>query len=193
MDTMPRRSLTEGKFDEAIMSRDYDRECDRDYDDREDVERDSDRYPRREKSSSNSLLLILGGIGCAVLLGCGGLIALGIWGISKVATEITPATEAANQFLDHLQKNQIDRAYDLTSRDFRGHTTKEQFADYVKRFEMFGKHTSREASSTYIFKNQNGTQATIKMTLKSPNNAMTCTVVLVPEQDSWKVNSLNVP
>ncbi len=58
------------------MSRDYDR----DSDDLDDDARDRDRPSRRRKSSSGSLLLILGGIGCVVLLGCGGLIAVGIYG-----------------------------------------------------------------------------------------------------------------
>jgi hypothetical protein len=176
------------------MSRDYD-ERDRDYDerDRDYDERDRGRNPRRKKSSFGPILLLVGGIGCIILVVCGGLIALAIWGVSSFATKLAPAMEASDQFFDELQQNQIDRAYLLTSKEYRKRTSSEQFADYIKQFEMFGKHTSRQISSTHIFTNQNGSTATIKMTLKSPNNAMTCTLTLIDEHGNWKVNTLNVP
>ncbi len=170
------------------MSRDYDRDSD-DLDDA----RDRDRPSRRRKSSSGPLLLILGGVGCVILLGCGGLIAVAIWGFSTLATQLPQATDAANEFLSQLQQNQVDGAYALTSTDFRRRNTQEQFADFVKKFEMFGKHTSRELNGANLFQNQSGKQVIIKMTLHSPNNAMTCTLELVEEEGAWKVNKLTVP
>ncbi|HEV3384576.1 MAG TPA: hypothetical protein VG097_07155 [Gemmata sp.] len=178
------------------MSRDYERdysEHDHDHDERErDDDDERERKPRRKKSSFGPILLLVGGIGCVVLVVCGGLIALAIWGFSSFATKLAPAMEAAEEFFGELQENQIDRAYLLTSKEYRRRTSSEQFADYIKQFEIFGKHTSRQISSTHIFTNQNGSTVTIKMTLKSPNNAMTCTLTLIEEQGSWKVNTLNV-
>jgi len=147
----------------------------------------------RDVSSTHPLLLIFGGIGCLVVLVCGGLIALAIWGVSSFATKLAPANGAAEQFLSELQQNQIERAYSLTSKEFQNRMTKDQFSDFVKQFEMFGKHTSRQISGTHVFTNQNGTTATIKMTLRSPNNAMTCTLILVEEVGNWKVDAIKVP
>jgi len=171
------------------MSRDYDR----DSDNLDDDARARDRRSRRQKSSSGPLLLILGGIGCVILLGCGGLIALAIWGFSTLATQLPQATDAANEFLSQLQQNQVDGAYALTSTDFQRRNTLEQFADFVKKFEMFGKHTSRELNGANFFQNASGKQVIIKMTLQAPNNAMTCTLEFVEEQGVWKVNNFTVP
>jgi len=162
------------------------RDRDRDYDDRE-------RSHGKKSSSTGTVLLIVGGIGCLVVLVCGGLIGLGIWAFTNMATKLTPAIVKAEEFMGDLQQNQIDRAYSLTSKEYQKQNSSAQFADYIKKFEMFTKHTSRSITSTFLNQNQAATQVTIQMTLNSPNNAMTCTLILIEEQDTWKISSLSVP
>jgi hypothetical protein len=70
------------------------RDDDRDHDDwkHEDEERDRDSYPRQKQSSHNKALIFFGGIGCVIVLGCGGLLVfVGIKGFSALATKAPPS------------------------------------------------------------------------------------------------------
>ncbi|MDB5311520.1 MAG: hypothetical protein JWO38_5722 [Gemmataceae bacterium] len=172
--------------------RPHDRSTDRDpdYDDRE----NSPRARRPGNRSNRSLWLVLGGIGCVVVLGCGGLIAAGlIWGLQAFTTDLPAATAAAEEFLDLLQQNRIDDAYAATSAGFQARQDREQFAAFVKRFETFTKFTSRSLTGARFFQNNNKKQVIVKMTLHAPNNAMTCTLELVQEDGVWKVDKITVP
>jgi hypothetical protein len=172
---------------------------DRDDRDRED-DIEADRRDRRrydpdppQRSSNKPLFLILGGIGCVILVCCGGLTGIGIWGFNAFKTQLEPAIGTSNQFLDLLQQKQVDQAYALTSSGYRARTTEAQFAEFLKKFEMFGQATSHSMTSANVFKNQSGSRVVVKMTLNSPNNAMSCTLTLVKEQENWKVDGLAVP
>ena len=176
------------------LPHDDNRDDDRDRDD----ERENDRRSRRRddpppRSSSKPLFMILGGIGCVFLLCCGGLTGVGIWGFNAFKTQLEPAIATSNEFLDLLQEKQRDEAYAMTSSGFRARTSETQFAEFLKKFEMFSQATSRSLTSANILQDQSGSQVVVKMTLNSPNNAMTCTLILVKEQESWKVENLTVP
>lgn len=147
---------------------------------------------RPEPRPSKSLWMLFGGVGCIVVLGCGGLIVAGVlWASKTFTTDLPAATAAANEFLDLLQQNRIDDAYAKTGSEFKAHQPREQFHGFVKQFDSFAKSTSREINSAWIV--QGGKkQAFVQMTLKSPNKSMTCTLQLVHENGVWKVEALNV-
>ncbi len=48
-------------------------------------------------------------------------------------------------------------------------------------------------AENHIYSGTNGKQARIQMTLQAPNNATTCTLILVDEGGAWKVNQISVP
>jgi hypothetical protein len=152
------------------------------------------RDPRLPGFGSGKVLLTLVGCGCLVVLGCGGVIAVGaVWGWKVFTEQLPQATGVADQFLDRLQHGDVEAAYEMTTRGFRERDTRQQFADFVQRSQMFTTHTTRTVSSARIFTNQAGSQATVVMTLHSPKNAMTCTLLLVEEGDEWKVDRVTLP
>lgn len=161
---------------------------DRDYD----HHRDSDREPPSTSSNRIVWLILAGGCGMFLLCG-GGIVALVIWGVSSFTKDL-PATQAvADQFLDRLQEGKIGDAYALTSTQFRAEMSLEQFREFVKKHETFTRHTSRTQNGFRIFQDGSGKRAFIQMTLHAPNNAMTCTLVLIEEGGSWKVQKVTVP
>lgn len=179
------------RYDDDVRGRrDYDRDDrERDYDDRDDRPRRGRRPPR----SDNSCLFIGLGIGCVVVLGCGGLFAVGLyWGMNAFK-QLPEAIDAADRFLAQLQHNQVTEAYELTSREYRARNTPEQFEEFIKEYKIFTHHASRQTGGANIFQNNAKTQAIIHMTLKSPDNALTCTLTLVQEDGEWKVDKLTVP
>ena len=156
-------------------------------------ERDSDRRPPRG-SSNRTVWLVLGAAGCGLLLVCSGPIAVVIWMVKSFATDIPVAQGAADQFLNCLQGGRIDDAYALTSTQFRAKQSPEQFAGFVTQFETFTRHTSRTQTGTrMLLPHDRGKHVYIQMTLNAPNNAMTCSLVLIKEAGVWKVEKLTVP
>ncbi len=156
-------------------------------------EREYDRAPPR-RSSNRPVWLILGAVGCGLLLMCSGLIAVFvIWGTRSFTTDIPAAQGVADQFLDRLQGGKIDDAYALTSTQFRAEQSREQFATFVKKFETLTRHTSRTQNGFRLFQDGSGKRVFIQMTLNAPNNAMTCTLVLIEEAGGWKVEKITVP
>lgn len=165
-----------------------------DRDDRDDFDDRPRRRRARPTSSGGRTWLILVGVGCVVVFGCGGLIAAGVvWGFRAFGTDLPAASAAASAFLDHLQRGQPDNAYAAASDGFRSRQTAEQFRAFVGRFETLTTHTSRNTNGFRLFANPGGKQAFIQVTLHAPNNAMTCTLMLVDEGGTWRVDSITVP
>src|ERR1700722_5575873 len=161
-----------------------------DYRANEDDERE--RRPRKKSSSTGSLLLIFGGIGCLVVLVCGGIIAYGVYKVMPLFKGITQGTVTAEQFFEDLKQNQIDKEYELTSKEFRGKLTRDQFAEKVKKNDTLVKHTSRSVNSANFVQVNDNKQLVITMTLHGPTGDKSCTMTLVEDQDNWKVNSLTI-
>ena len=146
------------------------------------------------RSSTRPVWLILGAVGCGIVLLCSGLIAVFVvWGARSFTTDIPAAQGVADQFLDRLQSGKIDDAYALTGTQFRAGQSREQFEAFVKKFETFTRHTSRTKNGVRLFQDGSGKRVFIQMTLNAPNNAMTCTLVLIEEAGGWKVDKITVP
>jgi hypothetical protein len=151
-------------------------------------------HPPRRGSSGRSTWLVLGAAGCVLVLVCSGaLAALVYWGFRSFTTDIPAAQEVADRFLDHVRAGKLDDAYALTSSDFRAEYDRERFAEFIKKFDTFGRHTSRTQQGFRLFHDGNGKHVFIQTTLNAPNNAMTCTLVLIEKEGVWKVDKITVP
>ncbi len=156
-----------------------------------------DEEPRRRKSrskgSNRSLWWILGGAGCLIVLVCGGGIALVVWGVNAFTKEMPAVQGVADSFFEAIKAGNMEVAYSKTSAAYRGQNTPERFAAFINQYETLTKHTTRTMNGFNIFTGTSGKTSRIQMTLQAPNNAMTCTLLLVEEGGVWKVNQISVP
>ena len=152
------------------------------------------RYPEERPSSNKTLWIILGSVGCISLLGCVGLVGLvGYFGFRAFTNDIPVAQAAADQFLDLLKEGKLDDAYAMTSPEFRSKQDKEQFEAFVKGIETFAQQTSRTTNGARMHQDASGKRVQIQVTLKTLNNATTCTLVMVERDGTWKVDRFTVP
>ena len=166
-----------------------------DYKDSERPGEDNGRRSRQPRStgSNRTLWLILGGTGCSIVLVCGGIVALAVWGVSAFTKDFPAVEGVANEFFDAVKAGNLEVAFNKTSAGYRAKNTPEQFASFIEQHETFSKHTTRTMNGFNIYSGTNGKQARIQMTLQAPNNATTCTLILVDEGGAWKVNQISVP
>jgi hypothetical protein len=136
------------------------------------------------------ILIVLGAGGFVLMLGCAGCIYLGY---TAYKSSVPAAQASADAFLDELKADHVDAAYDSTSSTFRSAQTKQQFRDFVSRVKTLKTQTSRSIDSSSLFEGTGGKKVTLKITLHSPDNATSCTIVLVEEQGQWKVEKISVP
>jgi hypothetical protein len=127
------------------------------------------------------------------VLFCAGVIAALAWAFSSAATELPQTQEKADQFLGLLQQNKLPEAYELTSAGFRSRNSQEKFAEFIKQHEVFAKQTSHTTDGFSFSNNQSGKHFTLKVTLRSPNNTMGCTLILVDEGGELSVDQITVP
>ena len=154
---------------------------------------DRPRRPRRVRASAGTPWVLLAGVGCVVLLVCGGLVGVGVmWAARVFTTDLPAADAAASHFLDLLRENRLDDAYAAASDGFKARESPEQFRAFVGRFETLTTATSRTTNGFRIFQGADGKQAFLQVTLHAPNNATTCTLTLV-EEGGWKVDRITVP
>ncbi len=154
-----------------------------------------DREPkhRRPRSSNKTLFIILGvigGLGLVMVAGCAGC---GFWMFRAISTDIPPAQASADAFLADLQAGRIDVAYASTSGSFQSAQSLPQFREFVSRFATLKSHTSHSYDNSMIHHGTAGKQAVLKTTLRSPDNAMSCTLTVVQESGQWKVQGISVP
>jgi hypothetical protein len=135
------------------------------------------------------ILAVVGSIGILAILACAGC---GLWAFKALSTDLPPAREAAEAFLDDLKSDRIKAAYAKTSTGFQNAQTFERFGDYVDKFPTLKAHSSRTLDGGRVFQGTGGMQATIKMTLHSANKATPCILTMVPEDGQWKVQYLNI-
>src|SRR5262245_24495773 len=99
---------------------------------------DRDERPPRRSSSNRSVWMIVIAAGCGLVLLCGGgLVALVGWGVRGFVKDLPAATAVSDQFFSALQQGKIDDAYALTSAKFRAGQSREEFEQFVKKFETF--------------------------------------------------------
>jgi hypothetical protein len=149
---------------------------------------------RMRRGSGNKVILIVlavvGGVGLVVVLACAGC---GIWAFKSITKDIPPAQASADAFLDDLKAGRTDAAYGSASSSFKTTQTLEQFREFVNRFDTLKTQITRSTESSRLFQGTGGKKVTLKMTLQSPNNAMSCTLIMVEENGQWKVERLSVP
>lgn len=151
------------------------------------------RHLQRHGSGKKALVIVLaivGFFGMLMIALCAGC---GIWMFKSFTRDIPPAQAAANAFLDDLKADRIDAAYNSASTAFKSAQSLDQFREFVKKFETFKTHASRSFDYNQINQTTSGKRATFKLTLTSPNNAMSCTMVVFEENAVWKVERVSVP
>ncbi len=151
--------------------------------------------PTRQRSGSANkaiiiVLAVIGAIGLLSIAACGGCV---FWGYRAVTRDIPPAQAAANAFLDDLKANRVDAAYASTSSSFKSAQSLDQFREFVKKFDGFRTNTSRSFDSSMVNQTTSGKRVRLKMTLTSPNNAMTCSLTTLEENGQCKIESVTVP
>ena len=149
--------------------------------------------PQRRRSSNKTTWVILGvvgGLGVVVLAACGlgGFVAF-----RSITTDIPPAQAAADAFLADLQAGRIDAAYAGTSSTFKSGQAEPQFREFVNRFTMLKTQTSHSYENSVINYTPAGKRAVLKATLRSPDNALSCTIIVLQENGQWKVESIRIP
>ncbi len=124
-----------------------------DYEDSERPGEDSGRRSRRPRStgSNRTLWLILGGTGCLIVLVCGGIGALAVWGVSAFTKDFPAVEGVANEFFDAVKAGNLEVAFNKTSAGYRAKNTPEQFASFIKQHETLSKHTTRTMNGFNIY------------------------------------------
>jgi hypothetical protein len=149
----------------------------------------------RQASTTKTLLVvfaILGGLGLIAVLVCAGF---GYWVYKGAAADFAIADPSAQTFLDRVRDGQFQTAYQSTSQSFRAAQTLDEFIGFINRHATFKSHTSRTLQDWRVrtYPGTGKKLATIQVTLRAPDNATTCTLVLVEEGGQWKVEKLTVP
>jgi hypothetical protein len=132
----------------------------------------------------------MGVLGFGGVLLCAGLL---YFAVKTMGTDIPAAQAAGDSFLGDLKSDRVEAAYAKSTKAFQSGQTLEEFKVFLDRFSIFKTHTSKSSSGVHVFHGTGGKQATIKMTLISENNAMSCTLVLIEESGEWLVQKLTVP
>jgi hypothetical protein len=138
---------------------------------------DDDREHQTQRSSNKSLLLILG-IGAAVLgvclLVCGGLFYLGMKAFSdavSMANSLPPdredSEEVAEQFMSDLADGRVDLAYARTTKEFQGRQPLPQFRAFVGRNPALKNYESDSLVPT----NSSPAMVTFEGSVTGPNGA----------------------
>ena len=107
--------------------------------------------------------------------------------------ELPGVQASADAFLNDLGAQRIDNAYARTSKTFQSGQNLTQFRAWVKQYPALTTHTSRSYSGINIFQQPGETQGIVRATVLGPQNSLSFTLVLVKEDERWKVKSLTVP
>lgn len=148
---------------------------------------------QRRGSTNKAIIIVLaivGFFGLLMIVLCAGC---GIWMYKSFTRDIPPAQTAANAFLDDLKADRIDAAYAGTSSTFKSAESLDQFREFVKKYDGFRTNVSRSFDFKQINQTTSGKRVNFKMTLTSPNNALSCSLTMLEENGQWKVERLTVP
>jgi hypothetical protein len=149
----------------------------------------------RESSASpiRILLLVLGIVGVVVLvivLGCAGLIYV-VW--TKVVPEFQALQTASNVFVEDIRTGRLQSAYGRTSSGFQARQSFPQFQAFVAQYPALSSYTSLTCSGINVSSTNGGTQGTVGYTVAGPNNSLSFTLILVQQNNQWRVESFTVP
>jgi hypothetical protein len=153
----------------------------------------ADSPPRSGTRTLLIVLLILLVVLVLAVVACGGLAYLGIRAFGGLIGDFGSLVTAADSFLTNLQGNQLQAAYDQTSSGLQARMSRQEFEALVKKYPLLTTATSHTIGSFNINSTQGVSRGTIQVTVLGPTGSLGCTLVLVRENDVWKVDSLSVP
>jgi hypothetical protein len=155
-----------------------------------------EQRPDRRPNSNRTLWIVLGvagGGGLLVLMACAGLIGYSPWMANESIEPLGVARATADMFLAQLQSNAITKSSYTTSQNSQATNTRKQFTQFVATHPTTTKHTRRTETSHTMFQVNGVTRVRVQYSLTGPNNATTCTLVLIEENGAWVVDSFTVP
>ena len=152
-------------------------------------------------SSATKIVLIVvgvvGGIVVLIILACAGIAYFGMRAVQQVgasamqlATDVQASQAAAEEFLADIAGGQVDLAYSQTTKDFQARQTLQEFRALIDKNPILKTRSSSFLGSQSI----TGTRAVFRATVSAPDGkTLNCTVTVVKEGDTWKVDRLTVP
>lgn len=135
------------------------------------------------QKSKKTLWWILGGCGCLALI-CAAVFA-GIFGLGYFT--IKESQKPADEFFKLVKDGKADQAYDSTSKEFKENTTKSQWSDFVKQYEL-DKNDGVDWTGT----EKETSRTKLQGKMKLPSGEKTIRLDLVKEGDDWKVFGLRL-
>jgi hypothetical protein len=135
----------------------------------DDDDRD-DRKSRRGKGSGGGntvgiVLGVLGGLFLLTLLGCGGCVYYVFTKGKEAFTDAIDTNVTANAFVDNLKDNQIDVAYNTTSKGYQSRVSREQFNQLLKKQPLLTTHKQSRLGRTNLPAENKKKEATFSFTL----------------------------
>ena len=106
--------------------------------------------------------------------------------------DIPEGKRAAEQFLDSLKEKKIDETYASMSSGFRSRRDAQQFRDFLKKHDAFTRHTSRVSNNVSAVEIPGAKKVIVELMLHAPQCSMNCTLELVPEDGTWKVDKITI-
>jgi hypothetical protein len=151
------------------------------------------------ESSSNKTILIVVGIIAGVLLvivaGCLGAFYLFIQAMKpavssmiEMANDMQLAPAAAEAFLSDIAADRLDTAYERTSANYQKRQDLEAFRKLVAKYPAF-----KNSSATVTNMQMAPGRCTFQFTTNGANGSVSCRVVMIKEEESWKVDQFTVP
>jgi len=156
-----------------------------------DYESDSGSNSNSGGSTKKTLIIVLSIVGGLVLL-CGlSCVGIGIWAFKKFG-DLPQVGVSAEMFSENLASGRIDAAYAQTSPRFQKKQTLEEFKALLKRYPALTTATSRNLSNMDVKQTPDCLEAPGQKVLNGPNIAKTVYLILVKEDEQWKVDSISV-
>lgn len=99
-----------------------------------------------------------------------------------------PISLSVNRQLDALSSGDIKMAYSYNSKEFQTATSLEAYSDFVKQHPILKNFEFR----SFIEINRMDNQGTAKITLKTTNSDTPIEYQLINENDTWKIQAMEV-
>src|SRR5262245_21260848 len=150
--------------------------------------------PRRFAASNTKVIvIILACLAAAVLIGVLACAGVGYWAFKKVTNELGDAQAVADTFFDQLKAGQLQLAFQSTTSAFQGRQTFAEFSAFVAANPNLTGHTSRAMTEFKLNTVNGGNQMRLHYSLSGPTGATDCTLILLDEGGSWKIDRFTVP
>jgi hypothetical protein len=168
----------------------------------------------RESSGSNTVVIVLaiiGGVVLGIVLVCGGLVyyvvqkmAPAINAVAQTIGDVQKSKAAAEAFIDDIQSNRLDAAYDATTADFQSRMSRKEFEQLIRKHPELQDSTivRKQALRPNIETNHSGdnvadipsfeTVPYIGHFESADGESMELSVTVTKQRDAFKVDQLTV-